>query len=201
MPKIDPNHYSVVDQRPGPWRKALYWLLGTVGVCAMATGAILYADYRNDVDFFAEAEHEIGMDVDAGRTAYVAVIGSESGRGDRISIDEVEANVVNNTSQAEITFSICRSGTGDTVLRNPIKDCAELTPVAGANLAAGGSRDQIIMAVTPQRQGRVVVEDFDITYSQSGKHGTQTLGPDVTVMTQCELEGDKLAPGTPRSCL
>lgn len=201
MPKIDPNHYSVVDQRAGPWRKAAYWFLGALGLAALVTGALLYNQSRTDVRFFAEGGGEIRRDLAARQTAYVAIAGSDSGAGDQISIDEVEANVVNNTSQAEITFSICRSGTGERVLRSARADCGRVTPVAGADLAAGNSGDQIIMSVTPARQGRVVVEDFDITYSQSGKHGAQTVGPEVTVMTLCELEGDKKAPGTPRSCL
>jgi hypothetical protein len=202
--KIDPNHYSVVDQKTSAARKALYWLIGLAVVAALVAGGVWFMQWRSDVDAFSDVSGGVDLDVRAGRTVYVVVLGPDGGGSTDLTLDEVKPDLVYNTSQADYEVTVCRGGDAAVaeVVENPSQTCSRVVPAEDADFTLGGSAaDRLLLQVTPSRQGRLVFDGFTITYSEGGKHGTETVPMDVKVLTACTLAGgEKPKPGTPYSC-
>ena len=107
-----------------------------------------------------------------------------------VSIDEVKGHAVTDTAAAELAYFVC---TIDTAAEGTIGSgsqadvdefCSTLTPADGATLSLGNHpREQLLLEVTPTRQGVVKIHGLDVTYTHGWQHGTQRIGGDVKVRT------------------
>lgn len=122
---------------------------------------------------------------------YVGMSYDRHGEHGTVTIHEVSADLAENSSAAQIRFFVCRVGGTRTIGAIGIVDqaemnssCLSLEPAREAEVRLGRApMDQIVMAVTPTRPGRVTVRSLRVTYSQGWKTGTQKIGGHITFRT------------------
>lgn len=104
-----------------------------------------------------------------------------------VSIDTVKGHAVTDTAAAELAYFVCTIDTsaggalGTGSQADVDEFCSTLTPADGATLSLG--REQLLLEVTPTRQGVVKIHGLDVTYTHGWQHGTQRIGGDVEVLT------------------
>lgn len=126
-----------------------------------------------------------------GEAKYVGMSYDRRGEHGTVTIHEVSPDLVENTSAARFRFFVCRVGGVKTIGAIGIvgeegiaNSCLSLEPAGGAELRLGRSpMDQIVMAVTPMKPGRVRIRSLHVTYSRGWQSGTQTIGGRITLRT------------------
>lgn len=103
-----------------------------------------------------------------------------------VTLHRAEANFAQNSAAATATFAICEGGAIGAVRGDLAEHCDAVIPVEGdAALAlVRGSDQHLVMSLTPQRPGKVVVDGVTLDYTLDRGHlwrrGEQTIGVDVT---------------------
>lgn len=105
--------------------------------------------------------------------------------GERARLREAEPRVLVNTAQAEVELLVCvidpAAGVGAVGSLSSQRDldatCRETLPVGARPLRlSGGFADQVVLRLTPTREGVVQVDGADVTYSYAGRTGTEHVG-------------------------
>jgi hypothetical protein len=125
--------------------------------------------------------------LDSGITTFQ---GSELHRSSaRIGLQSVTPRVTENTAYAEITIQLCRrniQSVGVGAVTGPLVEfCASLVPVASASavLSPDAGGDQIVVSVRPTRDGQVVIEGFDVRYTDGVRRGSSHAGLELRITT------------------
>lgn len=141
-------------------------------------------------------------DEPVGKVHYFAVTTPAEASGEhRVTVDEIEASVLTNTSEARIEFFVCEldpsSPTGPVGAVDDVNGpCARVTRLeAGSSFETGAQpAQQVVMAVQPQRPGRVEVAGVSLAYAKGWQHGTAWFGNRV-VIESVRHRGDRSGDG------
>jgi hypothetical protein len=113
----------------------------------------------------------------------------EKGDGS-VAVDRADAHVVADTAAADIEVVVCtlvdaESGSVGSASGPDIDElCSTLEPAEDVSLSIDRDpRQQLLVAVTTTRPGRVRIHGIDVTYSHGWQHGTQRVGGDIEVHT------------------
>ncbi len=108
---------------------------------------------------------------------------------DTVTLQEVEANVVTNTADATVSFSICTL-TGDgaigSVSAADVEDlCSSLLPVADHRLTSDADpSEQLLIEITPRRAGTIEIAGASLTYGQGWQRGSQDVGERIRLIVR-----------------
>ena len=108
-----------------------------------------------------------------------------------VTLRDLEAVVQRDTAGATITFSLCQQRPTRWLSANagPERICTrvdELDQVAGVRVALNGDAAQtLVMTVTPERAGTVVIDGVEASYTRDAhhlwRHESVTVGPQVAI--------------------
>ena len=122
-----------------------------------------------------------------GLTTFVGITDPYSDKNKTVKIDTAIPDVADGGSAVTTNMLICTLGPtgGVGLVRGAEIDqaCTSLEPANGATLSLGPApRQQLVLAVTPIRFGESVdISGVDVTYADGWQHGTQRIGPRVTL--------------------
>jgi hypothetical protein len=110
-----------------------------------------------------------------GAPVYVAVYsGSRTDRTIQLSSVHVNAPA---DSTAEVTARVCAGGSLS-VTADPAGFCTRVLPAAGASL---GPDDTLMLEISSDTAGTLVLDDLQVSYREGLQWGTQPVGPRVSV--------------------
>lgn len=110
-----------------------------------------------------------------GTPVYVAVYsGSRTDRSLTLSSVHVNASV---DSTAEVAAKVCAGGSLS-VTADPAGFCAAILPAAGSAL---GPDDTLMLEISSDTAGTLVLDDLEVSYREGIQWGTQPVGPRVSV--------------------
>ena len=110
----------------------------------------------------------------------------------RVTIHAARAKEVRDSANSVIDFFVCTvdatSGVGaiGAVPESDIHDeCSSLVPAEGASMELNAKpRQQVVMAVSLARPGRIQVRGVELTYSHGWRRGTQLVGGEIDLRTR-----------------
>lgn len=128
--------------------------------------------------------------VPIGRPIHVGVVGLRAGDSATVTIDQVVAQVSQNSADASISFSVCSDPDGVPIgIANGRLDrwCGQIDPVEKAELTTGeGHFDQVVITIVPARAGAVEIDGVELTYSYGWQRGSQLTGPHLRLVARPE---------------
>jgi hypothetical protein len=117
-----------------------------------------------------------------GQTIYVGMTYPFHRGEAAVTIHAAEANVVENTADATVSFGMCGlkpngGAIGSVRTSDILKYCETWESIDGQRLTSDiGSLEQLLMKVTPRQRGNVEIAGATVTYSQDWQDGTQDIG-------------------------
>ncbi len=163
-------------------RWIVLWLLAPIVVAALV---ILGDRWRHPTVFPEAGGWGTGSrNFPVGVPLYVGMTYEQQGERGTVTIRDVHAHIVRNTSGATAEFFVCTiatrsdSGAIGSVSGDEIHDyCQTLVPATGARVELNAQPlQQVVMAVTNAHPGRVRIAGMDLSYSHSWQRGTQRTG-------------------------
>lgn len=107
-----------------------------------------------------------------------------------ITIDQVTPVVIENSSNARISVSLCLRKVGTqgvgTVIgshQSLAGSCTAVVPVQGATTPLGFISAQVILRIVPQQAGVVHIAGFRVRYREGIRRGSQIGGMEIVVTT------------------
>lgn len=173
-------------------RVAAWVALGAVGV-ALLTGASVARHWRSHPTAFVPAggwgtSHDAFR---AGRTLYVGMTYEAREAEGVVTLTGLAPRLTDDSSGTIVEFFVCEvdssagiGAIGNVYGRGIGEQCTSLVPAEGARLRLNADpKQQVVMAVSPQRPGGVTVDGIDITYVHGWQHGSQRVGGEVRLRT------------------
>ena len=138
--------------------------------------------------FYPDNSSGIGewADVSAGHPMSFGMSWPQHRDGSSASIDWALPVVTTNTAAAQVTVRVCILATPHDVggvgsVSDLSGTCSRLDDPAGASLRLGSFADQLVVTITPERPGVVVVRGLLVSYSHGWQHGTELVGDNIRV--------------------
>lgn len=181
----------VVPTRPRhPWRLTF----AVVVVAAVLAGLVLLGwTWRHPRAFTDAGGWGAGFrDAEVGQTFYVGMSYPRDRDGGHVTLHGGRVDVVRGAGLADTALLVCtlapdaNVGAIGTYVGDGIHDdCTTLEPIDDARLDLhyAPMRQQVVMAVTMVRPGRVKVSGISLDYSDRWQTGTQRTGGEVVVST------------------
>ena len=122
-----------------------------------------------------------------GVTTYVGITDPYAEPSGSVEIDSASADIVAGGAAVTTNVLVCTLGTtgGVGLVRGSQIDnvCTAVEPATDANLSLGPPlRQQLVLAMTPIRASESVdISGVDVTYTDGWHHGTQQIGPHITL--------------------
>lgn len=138
------------------------------------------------------AGDEWGGPVQPGHTLYADTgISPSSGHAVTIGINEIHLRTTLNTADATIELLTCTIPPGSTRIGSVSEDdfgvfCPAATAWRSGTVTIGWNPGDayIVVAITPQRDGQVIIDGADVSFRSGIRHGTQHVGGTIDVTTE-----------------
>lgn len=173
-----------------PWRITL---VAAVVAMVLAGSGYLGWTWRHPNAFADPGGWGVGFrEADVGETFYVGMSYPRDRDGGHVTLHGGRANVVRGAANADTELLLCtlaaeaNVGAIGTYVGDSIHDdCATIEPIAGEELDLHYSPllQQVVLAVTLNRPGKVKVSSISLDYSDRWQTGTQRTGGEVVVST------------------
>ena len=146
--------------------------------------------WRTHPTLFGPPGNAVGTQGAVGTPVHVSVTFPGTPDGvDEVTIEDISANVAENTSGATVTFSVCTRDPAQGVMgvyEGDLDDvCLDVRPATDVQL---GESDYVMLTSTAAKAGVVDVQSFDVTYRYGWRRlfqrGTEEAGIRVTVTTR-----------------
>jgi hypothetical protein len=150
-------------------------------VALIVPGRLLAAEHRGDDELVQFADGGRHGSAAPGQ-AWHADTGVFSTDADRIQVVEVRPRVTTDTAIADIDFELCTPRLqGDIdAATGPLSDtCRTVSGAEGGWTHLRPRRAHLVVSVTSQRAGTVVIDGFDVTYVDHGHRGTEYAGTTI----------------------
>lgn len=189
-----------VEQRDASRRPRWPWLVAIGVFVLVAAGVptgIWFVHWRSSLHSLSEyPTYGVGGPLAIGKTEY---LGGNLWAQDTIThpsrpmelslhISMIRPVVVTNTAGADIRILRCvlaLDGPGPEGDASGRSRCASLSPFESGDITLGFQRgdDDIVIAVTPRRAGKVRIAGVEVHYSSGLRHGTQHTGVQIWTST------------------
>jgi hypothetical protein len=179
--------------------RLMAWSLPATFVIATATGVAIGAWERaSEPAVFFSPSNSVEMSNDSVPVGAHFTFGMTYVRqhtNDPVTVVSVVPQVVENSAEAHLRVWTCspdlRENGAIGAIRGSLQPyCTRVVSTDGARLALTESEsspavpDQLVLTVTPERPGTVLVKGLDLIYVQDGKLAHQTVGEFVRVRTK-----------------
>ncbi len=151
-------------------------LVAVVLVLLVVPGRLLAAAHDADDALVPYSARQAAGRVPPGETWEVDA-GVLAADVDLLHVVAVRPRVTVDTAEADITVRLCRPAAGSSTT-----GCHRLSGVptgGGVRLAPGSA--ELVVSVTPRREGRVQIEGYDVTYVDGGHRGTEHAGRELVL--------------------
>ncbi|WP_155992790.1 hypothetical protein [Nocardioides sp. URHA0020] len=178
---------TVAGPRPAPNRSVVVTV--SVIVCVLVLGGLgtLGWLWRHPTAFPPAGNEVHDSAARPGLTTFVGIADLYSDKNRTVRIDAASPVVVDGGAPLTTSVLICTVGPagGVGLARGAGIDqaCTSLEPAIGATISLGSeSRQQLVLAITPTEFGEAVdISGVDLSYADGWQHGTQRIGPRVTL--------------------
>jgi hypothetical protein len=162
-------------------------LLAGLGLLLLGALAVLAWMWRHPSAFEDYGGWGVGhTDWRVGRTAYVGMTFPDDRAGGSIRIHGAEPHGLADSTGADLAYFLCtpRSGPAGAAIgiasaSEASRQCGRLVPAGNETLSL--SEQQLVVAITPRREGVVALHGLDLHYGDGWQSGTQRVGGDVRV--------------------
>lgn len=141
-----------------------------------------------------EAGYGIGVKRGVGVRTWTVIEHGQSAEPGRIYVEDIEPQFDRDGAEVEVEYVICRLDAG-TLAADGVSSsgygmrdgaieryCTFTTPAEGASFRLGAKANQeLLVAVTPTRPGRSVVNSHRLTYSEGWRRGTADIHATIDV--------------------
>lgn len=168
---------------PARTRSRRRWLIAAVlaAVLVAVLGGVAGWRWLHGARVFDDGGNGVGGPIPVGRTGYSLVLSGAAGTGGvTVDLRSVTPHVVRNTAQAAIRVLVCREN-GRILLVGASPDtpyCTAVQPFAAGVRRFSHNLDgaAVVLAITPNRPGRVVISGVDVVYRYGVRYGAQRTG-------------------------
>jgi hypothetical protein len=159
---------------------------GSLALLLAALGAAGWWMTHPDQEF--PAGYGMGSSRDPGRTFWTSLVHSQTAGADELVITGLTPRVRNDTTAATVEYLICvldtdvleDEGVGGFMFGGRDRDvdhyCSSTRPAVGATLhLRADPPEEVIVGITPAREGRSVIADHQIAYRVGWQRGHDTI--------------------------
>ena len=170
--------------RPGRLKRLL---LASAGLLVLGVLVFLGWTWRHPSAFEDYGGWGVGStDWRVGKTAYVGMTFPDDRASGWVRIHGADPHGLADSTGAEFAYFLCAPKPGPTgaaigiVSESDVpRQCGGLVPAADATFSL--TKQQLVVAVTPSREGLVVLHGLDLHYTDGWQNGTQRVGGDVRI--------------------
>ena len=182
------------ERLPGRSRRR-WWLAGLAVAVVVSVGAVAWVWRHPDQSFSGSYGMEVRRPV--GHTVWTTLVHSGEPGADKISISSLEPHFETDGAEATVEYVICeldpevldRDGVGGFGYglrdRDVERYCTRTRPAVGATFALRSQPpEELLVGVTPTRDGRTVITGHRMTFGVGWQRGTAELDVELRIIAR-----------------